>query len=305
MIELVSTSDIGDSSTIAFYSDTYLGQRKDSTPVHGITPIEGSPNVETRLRANNWVQFSDSINGNGDVVIYPYMPGQSIGIESYTGDFSVWGLDKLASTFNGLFIGGGPWGVDSEGTAGITSDAPIKLTTWTAFSAGTGALSFSQPLDSSGQDVVFDVAQPSSVAELNLGTGNLWKAGSGSLNLTTANSYEGATSIYGGGKLQISHSSGLGNTTSLVLNDGTLHVSAPISGATGTVELGPYDGVGGAVDVDAGQSFVYNGVVFGEGSLTKQGEGDLELAGANTYTGATDIEQGRLIVTGASPVPPL
>jgi autotransporter-associated beta strand protein len=49
----------------------------------------------------------------------------------------------------------------------------------------------------------------------------------------------------------------------------------------------------------AGNIIVTNGVISGGGSVTKDGSGTLELAGANTYTGPTTLNAGTLKVTGS------
>src|SRR4029077_2821133 len=44
-------------------------------------------------------------------------------------------------------------------------------------------------------------------------------------------------------------------------------------------------------------STTFGGVISGDGSVTKIGAGRLILAHENTYTGATHIQRGRLLVT--------
>ena len=45
---------------------------------------------------------------------------------------------------------------------------------------------------------------------------------------------------------------------------------------------------------------VLTGVLTGTGGLNKRGSGTLELSAANTYTGATRVEEGVLVVSGST-----
>ena len=101
-------------SQIGFWSDTYLATRKDSTPVQGVVPIEGSSNVKSVFRADNWVSFMDNIRGSGSIEVYPFTLGRSVGIYPASTDFKVESLDNLADTFSSVTIG------DDSYTNGVT-----------------------------------------------------------------------------------------------------------------------------------------------------------------------------------------
>jgi autotransporter-associated beta strand protein len=47
-----------------------------------------------------------------------------------------------------------------------------------------------------------------------------------------------------------------------------------------------------------GQNTTFTGDIFGTGNLTKVGVGTLTLTGSNTYTGVTNVNQGKLLVNG-------
>jgi autotransporter-associated beta strand protein len=112
------------------------------------------------------------------------------------------------------------------------------------------------------------------------GTNGLSKLGTNTLTLTTAQSYTGATSIFGG-SLQL----GDGGTV------GSLSPSSAITN-TGTLIFNRSNDVTQGVD--------FAGVITGTGgTVIQNGTGTLTLNGANTYTGATAINAGTVTATVA------
>ncbi|MCL2004711.1 MAG: autotransporter domain-containing protein [Planctomycetaceae bacterium] len=96
-------------------------------------------------------------------------------------------------------------------------------------------------------------------------TGGIAKTGTGTLILSGTNTYTGGTTVNAG--------SLIGNTNSLqgdIRNDATVVFNQNMAGT-------------------------YSGMMTGDGSLIKDGTGDLTLSGANTYTGGTTVNAGSLI----------
>lgn len=134
------------------------------------------------------------------------------------------------------------------------------------------------------------------------GSGNLTKAGNGTLTLGSGQTYTGRTTV-NAGTVTISADNSLGaapgSTVSnqLTLNGGTLATSASFAlAASRGISLG----AGGGTFQTAGM-LTNASVISGSGALTKSGDGTLVLSGANTYTGATTIGGGGVTLgTGAA-----
>lgn len=153
--------------------------------------------------------------------------------------------------------------------------------------------------------------------------GNLTKSGNGSLTLTNANTYTGATSVLSG-MLQFGLRTSLYNANTgswtaanisvntaatLGLNVGgagqftTADVSSIL--ALGTASTGFAFGSFAALDT-AGGDFVHNGAITDTNAggnvlgLKKLGANKLTLGGANTYTGDTTVSAGTLVAASAS-----
>ena len=162
----------------------------------------------------------------------------------------------------------------------------------TSGTLGTGAVTNNGALS-------FDRSDASTVANTIGGTGNLVQAGTGTTTLAGANTYAGTTTI-NAGVLRIGADANLGTAPSgatagqLVLNGGTLETTASftLDGNRG-VTLGAS---GGTIDVDAGTTLGYGGIVAGPGALAKSDTGTLVLTGNNTYGGTTTVSAGTLQV---------
>ncbi|GFZ94529.1 hypothetical protein GCM10011408_13080 [Dyella caseinilytica] len=105
------------------------------------------------------------------------------------------------------------------------------------------------------------------------GSGSLNQIGTGTTILTGTNTYTGGTAI-SAGTLQL----GSGGTTGSIVGDVTNN---------GTLAFNRSDTV------------VYSNIISGTGGLTQLGPGTLQLEGAQTYTGPTNILGGILAVDGS------
>ncbi|OXC89408.1 hypothetical protein BMR85_018585 [Achromobacter sp. KAs 3-5] len=140
--------------------------------------------------------------------------------------------------------------------------------------------------------------EPSATATLDTtlqGTATIAKRDGGTLVFTQANTYVGDTRLEGG-VLEISADNQLGNAANRVVFDGgTLRYANAAPGTTAR-EL-TLEGAG-AIDVTQG-AYTASGTISGAdptATLTKTGAGTLVLAGANTYTGGTLLQEGEIKV---------
>jgi autotransporter-associated beta strand protein len=84
------------------------------------------------------------------------------------------------------------------------------------------------------------------------------------------------------------------------LNGGSLGL-ANYSLAVGSMSgVAPINLAGNAFSVGSDNTNqTYSGAISGSGSLAKTGSGMLSLAGSNTYSGPTTVNQGKLLVNGS------
>jgi autotransporter-associated beta strand protein len=106
------------------------------------------------------------------------------------------------------------------------------------------------------------------------GTGVLTQAGSGTLTLTGNNTYTGGTTI----------------------SSGTLQIGA--GGSAGSIAGNVADN--GILAFDRSDLVTFSGVISGAGSVRELGGGTLMLAGNNTYSGGTAVDNGTLIVAATN-----
>jgi autotransporter-associated beta strand protein len=130
------------------------------------------------------------------------------------------------------------------------------------------------------------------------GAGSLGKTGAGLLTLQGANTHLGGTLVDGGngGGLSISSDSNLGDSAGAlsIFNNGVLHITAGITSAR-NVNIDSL----ATLHTTSGTS-TFSGVISGNSALVKTGAGTLALTGANTFSGDTTVEEGRLIVNSDS-----
>ena len=138
------------------------------------------------------------------------------------------------------------------------------------------------------------------------GSGGLIKQGAGSLTLSGGNRFTGplqvaggAVLLQGGAALADAVAVQLANSPGVLLGllaDASIGSLAGGGAAGGAVQLGSHTlAVGGNQ-----ASSQFDGVISGNGGLRKEGSGTLTLAGANSFSGATNVLAGRLALQGGA-----
>ena len=151
----------------------------------------------------------------------------------------------------------GTLNIGTGGLAGTLSAASIET---------SGALVFNHT-----DNVTFAATIKDDLNSQVLGT--LVKSGSGTLILTGANTYTGATTV-NAGTLQI----GDGGTTGSLSATGGIINNAILA-------------------FNRSNNLSYSGAISGTGKVTKDGAGTLTLSGASTYAGGTTVSAGTLRAT--------
>ncbi len=202
------------------------------------------------------------------------------------------------------YQGGGAFGLYAGVTlpGGTSEDIPNSLLNPNANFPSIGSLAGTGSVNVSGSTLAVggDNASSTFGGVLSGATG-LVKQGSGTFTLSSAITYSGATTI-GAGTLQLGVPNAIPSTSD-VTDDGTLDLdgrSATIGAlsSSGTVTTS----VAGAVTLTVGSdndSGAFSGVIqngAGTMALIKNGAGVETLSGAVTYTGATTVNAGQLLL---------
>lgn len=271
-------------------------------------PLSAATKTWVGNTSNLWsigANWSAGLPTNGDTIVFAAPGSAGVALS-----------DDIAS----LTIGG----ANTDGILFGLSAPSYTITrpgaqTLTAGSSGTGVLIkdlslFAQSLNvaialTGDQTVQVGDTSGAFISGLTLqgaitGSSRLTKTGTGLLTLgSNANAFAGLT--INSGIVSIGSDANLGvNTGSVIINGGALRTnigSMTLNANRSIVLGGATAGSGGTIQVTqttagtAGTTF--NGVISNGGtanSLTKTGAGTLTLGGANTYTGATKINQGQL-----------
>lgn len=267
----------------------------------------------------NWV--GDVATAPGASLVFPAGAAQTTNVNNFpggtafkgitiTGDYNIQG--------NGITLSTGIAKTTGGGAAYVF--LPITLTAEQAFTSSSGYLALLGSINNNGFLLRANTDYAAAIyffpASTIGGTGGLWKTGPGALQIYSATSYSGGTTL-SEGELVISNNGALGTgpvklqTATITAYGADRTLANPVI-LSGTSTLGsvsyPYGlTFTGVVTLTANRTInVVNPVTFsgsigengGSFKLSKTGSGTLTLSGNNTYSGGTAL-QG---TTGYSPL---
>ncbi len=183
-----------------------------------------------------------------------------------------------------LTANGGGLDASGAGALNFTNTAAIAL-------SGTGPRTLTLSGSNSGANTLAAILGDSG------GPSSLVKAGAGSWMLTGNNSYTGSTTL-SAGTLALSGAGSIASSAR-VIADGTFDISGVTAASSSIKSLAGNGSVtlGSKTLVITAANDTFSGGITGSGGLTVSG-GTQTLAGNNSYTGATNVDAGTLLING-------
>ena len=221
------------------------------------------------------------------------------GANTYTGTTTISGGTLRA-------VGGAAIGDASQVSLANTAGAVLDLGNDETIGNLSGGGANGGNVTLNGNTLTVNESATKTFAGVISGAGGLSKEGSGTLKLSRSNAYTGTTAI-NAGALQLSANDVLADATHVVVNGGTLSMASHRDTVAGVQLIaGSITGSSGVLtstsDFDL-QSGTAGTKLAGAVSLNKSTGGTVVLSASNTYTGATNINDGTLRLGAANRIP--
>jgi outer membrane autotransporter protein len=254
------------------------------TMVLGAGAVLTSPNVNLltggTLSLSTAALANDALNINGGTLQVTGTTLNSLpNTIAYGASGGTFDIVAAANTFsiNQALTGAGSLTKIGAGTLALTGDNTYSG--GTTISAGTLQLGNGGTTGSVAGNILnnailaFNRSNALTFGGVISGTGAVHQDGAGTTVLTANNTYTGGTTI-NAGTLQLGNGGTSGSIVGNVLNNGTLAFNRS-------------------------DAVTFGGVISGTGALQQNGGGSTNLTATNTYTGATTVNAGTLLVNGS------
>jgi len=281
---LAASNQIADTATVTADGTFALGTNSET-----IAALKGVGNVTLGAGSKLTIGSTNNLNS-----IFG-------GVISGAGTITKAGTGTLTLTGANTFGGAGQTIALNAGTLMINGNASLGHTSNTV-TFGGGALALAGDVSSarglilSSNATINTDTNAANFSGTISGAGVLTKTGAGTMTLSGPNTYTGGT-VINAGTVVVNSASSLGASTgALTVNAGTLEVATGFV-STRNIALGHADST---VQIDASQTYSTGGVISGSGNLNKTGTGTLTLTKASSFTGATVVDEGKLIAAATT-----
>jgi fibronectin-binding autotransporter adhesin len=326
------TNALGSGSSLVVLGDatntgtlSYTGS--SATFSRGFTVSAGGGQIDatttgqtlTLVTGNIGTSGAFTLGGAGNTAITSNVTGSGSLNKTGAGNLTVSGANTYSGATN-IFNGSVILGVDNTGlnsaTALTLGDATANtngvlkldghtqtLTSLLKVGNGTGnrvvggnTTASTLTLNNAGNINFGGILGGSATSENNLA---LVKTAAGTLTLSGVNTYTGNTTV-SAGTVSISAANNLGATTGILnLGAGTLQTTASFT-STRAINL---TSATSALSINSGITLTNSGGITGTGNLNLTGLGNLLLSGTNTYSGATNLQNGTLTLGAVNALP--
>jgi autotransporter-associated beta strand protein/YVTN family beta-propeller protein len=264
-------------------------------------PVGTTPLVGVAVSPDGKTVYVASQNGNTvtPITVATNTPGAPIPVGSSPQ------FPGICSNGNALLAGGLTFKANTSGALACTLASGPTGSPGPVFTGGTlqfaaAGISSSLPISLHAAGGTFDTSgNNATLSGAISGPGGLTKIGLGTLILSGAGSYAGATSI-NAGTLQAAAIGAFSPNSAYTVASGAF---LDLNGFSQTI--GSLAGAGnvmlGTATLTTGSdntSTTFSGGIGGAGGLTKIGTGMFMLSGANSYSGGTTIQAGTLALSG-------